>query len=309
MKIKELKIKFTLYVKNNNKIKNNDKIETTFLSPMNNLESLTLKAKSTSSGNIKEDSIYVSIYDEQGNKIYYNDLARVRFFDLTYYNFKFDRVKNSMGKKFKLVIEAKELPEDYVLKLYDTQDAQEAEMTTINGEKIEQDLSITQYGYVATYFYKGLFTIAIFILMFILFRYNFKNNQKLKDYLLKKKKVFFIQFISSLIAGYSFLNILYKTHYESSFPIIYYGLFMIGVIILLFIYGIYLGDKKLKKEDLFLLLAIPISIMYYTFILCLCAPDDFYHYKLAYKVSLFNFFSFDVSIPKNIVVPGRFNRS
>ncbi len=278
-------------------IKSNDVIETKIVSKLKKLESLKLEVKDIK-GQLQRDNIFVSIYDNNDKLIYYSDLADVEFFGGTSFNFKFNTVNDSYNKEFKLIIKSKKIKNDYSFGIYGVDDG------------VKDTFPISQYGYSTSPFYTCLFTVILFIIFYILCRYNFKDNDLLKEKLLRKKIVFIIEFFASLIACGSMLCLLYMSKVHGQLSIMWYGLFFISVLILIAILSICFDSnkvKKLKKEDLFLLLAIPIGMMFLVFLIPLNVPDEFYHYKIAYKVSQFKFFASNISIPKGFDVPNNYN--
>ena len=285
-------------------LKENDVIEATVKSRLKDLEALELEVTGVEDLPIslitQEDKIFVSIYDEEDNLIYYSNLADAEIFDDRVFTFKFDTIKDCLNEEFTIKIEAEKLTNGYTFELHTTEEDNKVDTATINGEKLDGQLPIKQYGYTSTTFYNTLFTVIFLVLSFIIFRYNFKDNEKIKTFLMKKKKVFIIEFLVSFIAAFSYMMFLYKGQYVYTFDIIAYALFVFSTLILLFILSIYIGDKKLKRENLFLLLAIPLGIMFLAFLLPLNAPDDYYHYKIALKVSEFNIVDSEISIPSDI---------
>lgn len=273
-------------------IKDNDVIETKVISKLNKLESLRLEVADVK-GKLQRNSIFVSIYDNKNKLIYYSDLVDAEFFDNKYFNFKFNTIKESYNKEFKLVIKSNKIKGDYSFSIYNIDNS---------SSEVKETYPISQFGYTVTSFYTWLFTVIIFVLFYILCRYNLKNNSKLKDKLLHKKIVFMIEFFVSFIACSSLLCLIYNSHSQGFMSMKWYGIFFISTLILIAILSMYLGDKKLKKENLFLLLSIPIGMMFLIFLIPLNVPDEFFHYKIAYKVSQFKLFDSNISIPKNINV-------
>ena len=287
------------------RLQQNDKIEITTTSRVSNLEALQLEIVLPESNpeikdSLKEGDVVVSIYDEEENLIYYNDLLEIQIFDSHELYFKFDKIKDSVNKKYKIVIETSKNLNHKLFKLKKTPEDNELDSAIMNGKELKEDLSVIQYGTDATSFYRVLLITIIFILFAIFCRYNFKNNEKLKKFLLKKKKVFIIEFIASLIACFSYLVMTYKSHYMGNFDILTYGVFAFATLIIFAILGIFLGDKKLKREDLFLLIGIPLSTMFLVFILPLNVPDELSHYRTATKVSMLQVFNQDIMIPKGL---------
>jgi len=168
-------------------IKSNDVIETKIVSKLKKLESLKLEVKDIK-GQLQRDNIFVSIYDNNDKLIYYSDLADVEFFGGTSFNFKFNTVNDSYNKEFKLIIKSKKIKNDYSFGIYGVDDG------------VKDTFPISQYGYSTSPFYTCLFTVILFIIFYILCRYNFKDNDLLKEKLLRKKIVFIIEFFASLIA-------------------------------------------------------------------------------------------------------------
>lgn len=282
-----------------------DKIEIITTSRISNLEALQLEMIPTEEnanidGMLEKEDGFVSIYDENDELIYYNDLSEIQVFDNHELYLKFDKIKDSNNKKYKIVIEINENLDHKLFKLTKTSQNSKLDKAIINEEKTKDDITVIQHGTTTTTFYRVVFMIIICILTFILFRYNFKNNENIKSFLLKKKKVFILEFILSLIASFSYLKVVYEHYFCGTFDVMMYGLFAFATLLIIAILGIFLGNKELKREDLFLLIGIPISILFLVFILPLNVPDEFYHYKVSTKISMFQIFNQNIMIPSNL---------
>ena len=288
-------------------LKKGDIIEITTTSKVNNLEALQIEIVATADNANVEDLFepgdgFVSIYDEKNKLIYYSDLQEIKVFDNHELYLKFDKIKDSNNKKYRIVMEINRNLNHKLFKLRKTPEDGKFDSAKINGENLKEDISIVQYGTAKTEFYRVFFMIVIFILFFIFCRYNLKNNEVLKKKLLKNKKIFIVEFICSLIASFSYLIFKYQSYYCGQTDLIFYGAFALATLIILAILGTFLGDKKLKREDLFLLIGIPISILYLVFILPLNVPDEFYHYRVSTKISMLKLFNSDIMIPDNLEV-------
>ena len=282
-----------------------DKIEIITTSRISNLEALQLEMIPTEEnanidGMLEKEDGFVSIYDENDELIYYNDLSEIQVFDNHELYLKFDKIKDSNNKKYKIVIEINENLDHKLFKLTKNSQNSKLDKAIINEEKTKDDITVIQHGTTTTTFYRVVFMIIICILTFILFRYNFKNNENIKSFLLKKKKVFILEFILSLIASFSYLKVVYEHYFCGTFDVMMYGLFAFATLLIIAILGIFLGNKELKREDLFLLIGIPISILFLVFILPLNVPDEFYHYKVSTKISMFQIFNQNIMIPSNL---------
>lgn len=287
-----------------NPLKKGDEIEIVTTSRLSNLEALHIEISPIKDTDNIRDCIeigdgFVSIYDEDDKLIYYSDLKESQVFDNHELYFKFDRIKDSLNKKYRIVIEISEKLDHRLFKLKQTPSDNKLDSAKINDEELEGDLSIVQYGTTSTTFYRTLFVTIFFIIFAIFSRYNFKNNQKLKEMFLRKKKVFVLEFILSLIASFSYLTVVYKHVFYEMFDVWMYGIFIISTLIIIFVLSVLL-DKKLKKEELFLLVGIPISVLYLVFVLPLNVPDEYSHYRTTIKVSMFQFFNQDIMVPKNL---------
>ena len=275
-------------------LKSGDKLDVNINSYFNKMEGI----KFTTSDELlklKKDTVYVSVYDYKNKLIYYNDLVNINHIGKEYL-VKFDVIKNYKDKKLHMIIDYKNSSSKYKIGFDKFSEDIDFIETKYNDKKIDS-LSLVEVGYMQTFFYKTLFTVLLFIVLFIFFRYNFKDNNKLKEKILNIKNTVIFEFIFSILAAFSLLKVFNIYRYMESSYLKEYLLFMISTIIVLFILAIYLGDKKLKREQLFLLLAIPIGIMFLAFMIPLQVPDEIYHYKIAYKVSNFNFLSFNTMIP------------
>ena len=284
-------------------LQSNNKIEIIYSSRVDNLTAIEIPTSRIAGDNNRiwpdEGEITIKVYDSKNKTIFKNDLSKMQIFNDKNIYLYFKPIKKSLNKKYKIEITSHELPENYNIYFKLLKKDYDKIISYENGEQIE-DIPVSEYGDVETSFYKLLFMGIILILVFILFRHNFSNNKKLKKYLLKNKKVFFIEFIFSILACTSFLYFRFinmvkmYTDYKSAL------ILAISVVILLFIFSLYIFDKDLKKEDLFLLIAIPLSTMYLVFMIPTTIPDSYYHYKIANKVSEFNIFSQTTSVPREL---------
>lgn len=286
-------------------LKKGDIVEITTTSKVNNLEALQIEVSpAVDNANIQEilrpGDGFVSIYNEKNKLIFYSELQKITFFDNHELYLKFDKIKDSNNKKFRIIIEINENLDHKLFKLKKTIENSEFDSAKINGKDLKDDISIVQYGTAKTEFYRVLFMTLIFILFFIFCRYNLKNNEVLKRYLVKNKKIFVLEFICSLIASFSYLIFKYYSYYLGKTNFICYGAFAVATLIIIAILATFLGDRKLKREDLFLLIGIPISILFLVFILPLNVPDEFYHYKVSTKISMFQIFNQNIMIPSNL---------
>lgn len=286
-------------------LKSNDVLISKFTSKVEDLESIKIKIKEGPS-NISSGSVFVSIYDYNNELIYYNNLQTAEYLDNTYFCFDFDKVEDSLNKDFTIKIEAVIIDEDNPIEIYGQVTESEESNTTINGVLLDEDIYLIQTGYAVTYFYKIFFIIVLLVLAFIFFRVNFFKNEKFKEKLLKHKFVFVLEFILSFIAAFSMLKLIYAVTYFYNFSILWFSVFTVSILPLIFILSIYIGDKKLTRQDLFLLLATPIVSVYFAFIIPLYIPDEIYHYKIAYQLSLGKIFNSTVSIPTSITSYGNY---
>lgn len=281
-------------------IKSGDTIEKTFISRVDNLETVGISVENNRL--VSSGIIYVSIYDENDKLIYYNDISKAELFDVISINFKFEPIPNSQFKKFRIVIKANDTNKKFTLKLLDTETKNlNGENLIINKKNVNNNLAIIQYGKGFTHFYTVTFTIILMIIFLIFIRINFYKNDWLKEKIYSRMKfVFIIEFIVSFSSFYSLFKLFVFSKYYFNFSIIWFILFFGFFSILISILALFVGDKRLKKEQLFLLLGIPVCLAYLVFMMPLAQPDGFYHYNIAYRISTGNVFSNTVLIPKGM---------
>lgn len=278
-------------------VKSDDVVVEEFISNVSELESVRL---SISDVNLKDDSVFISIYNYDNELIYYNDFTEGQNFDGVYINYVFPKVNDSLNKKFKIKIEAKNIEKDNYLKIRLINEKLDNLDLSINDDSQNSYMPITEYGYSVTSFYKVLFMFILAVIAIIFIRINFVNNEKIKEFLLKKGRLYILEFLSSIGTFLSLLKVITNSHYYGYTSIPWLLLLCLCGFILTFILTIFIGDKKLKLEKHFLLIAIPVSIMYLIFVLPMNIPDEYYHYKIAYSVSEFSMFNHKIAVPNAI---------
>ena len=153
-------------------LKKGDIVEITTTSKVNNLEALQIEVSpAVDNANIQEilqpGDGFVSVYNEKNKLIFYSELREINFFDNHELYLKFDKIKDSNNKKFRIIIEINENLDHKLFKLKKTTENSEFDSAKINGKNLKDDISIVQYGTAKTEFYRVLFMTLIFIFFFI----------------------------------------------------------------------------------------------------------------------------------------------
>ena len=103
-------------------LKKGDIVEITTTSKVNNLEALQIEVSpAVDNANIQEilqpGDGFVSIYNEKNKLIFYSELQEINFFDNHELYLKFDKIKDSNNKKFRIIIEINENLDHKLFKL------------------------------------------------------------------------------------------------------------------------------------------------------------------------------------------------
>ncbi|MGN0973216.1 MAG: DUF2142 domain-containing protein [Bacilli bacterium] len=272
-----------------------------YKSNVDNLESIKLHYNKI---DVENNKVFISIYDYNDNLIYYNDINNGQKFDGMYLNLKFDKVKNSLNKKFKLKINIENINNDELI-LYRLNKKVDNISLNINNREETGLITFTEYGYSVTSFYKLVFLSLMVIIVFIFIRINFFNNKNFKNKLLKNNLLFIMETITTICTYISLISILYSSRYYGSIPILSFLILCLFGFVLISIFALFLGEKSLKPEQIFLLIGIPIGLIYLILIPLLNAPDELYHYKISYALATGQTFHNEILIPK--IVNNSFN--
>lgn len=276
------------------KVSSYDEVEIKIKSRVNDLSSLMLV---TNNSEVKKGCFNLHIEDSYNKTIYANKLEDVPLFDHNYFELNFDDIKNSNNEEYTIFIEGTK-KNSKKCKLGLNKAINEEEIITVKrNDVITDDIGIVQAGSGYNEILKNVIEILLLLTFFLLIYINFGNAKILKDKLLKHNIVFAAELALSISGAISFIK--YKTNpmYYGSNGYFWKCLFVVSVLGIISMIALYLLDKDLAKEKLFLLLAIPIGISMLICILPFHKPDEIYHYKSAYQLATMQEFSKKIEYP------------
>lgn len=157
--------------------------------------------------------------------------------------------------------------------------------TNYNNQNIENSLCINVDG--TNKDYSNIWVIYVIytiIILLILKLYRLKVNSNFKAF--DKKTLFYpLYFFVSLFLCYSLFNVVVNVYFYYQLPLIYFIISLICLAIIVFSLYFNLIINKEKIEKIFLLIMIPIGLLYLTFMIPNWVSDEDAHYYKAYTVS------------------------
>ena len=254
-----------------------------FRSEFDTLDAILIQCATYNHEN-ENGKMIIEIYDPEQTKIYYNEYDLEEITDNSSLKLEFDVQKKTKGKEYTLVIHIKELTKDEILTFYAMPD-EDSKVETTTKLDVDNSIKVYQYGETQTYFY----TIILFALLLLeIFIFSIKKfkNKKLNEKKNYQKMLLLILYIGiSLIFSASLIDVGMDLYYENRLSIITFPILVVSSIIIIVVLVRFISQEKLKVENLFVILAIPISCMYLLSLIPGNIPDEPYHYKIAYQVS------------------------
>lgn len=238
---------------------------------------------------IKQGEMTVEIYNNNAEKIYYNELDLSQLENNSFLRFEFDIQKKVKGKEFRLVLTVKNLQKNSAFSFYQTVNGNQLSSNNLN---LINSIGMTFNGENNTYHYSFILLLPLFIELFIIFIIKFKNAENV-EYKNKKIIIKILYFsgliLSSLLFAYTFMDVKNDLLRHNTVPILSLPIFILSATIILANIAYHIRAKNIKLENLFLALAIPFACLYLLCIIPGEAPDENYHYREAYKVSIGDF--------------------
>lgn len=236
--------------------------------------------------------LIIALYDENNNKVTSRttnlNIAPSNF--SVYLNVKKKNIIESIYKKYYLKIETKgiEIKENLKIKL--AEKVTDGDILKNNNDKeLKNIISFTTSGSKKSYTNFFVFSLLSFILFgIILFKKltNTKISIEKIDFIWKNNIIFsIVEFILSLALSFILYKLIINSHY---YYYINYLYFLIGLLLCLII-TIFIVLKilidKLNIEKIFLLIVIPIGILYMIFLIPNEVPDENRHYMRALAIA------------------------
>ena len=276
------------------KVSSYDKLEISVKSRVNDLSSLMLV---TNNSEVKKGCFNLHIKDSNNKTIYANKLEDVPLFDHNYFELNFDDIKNSQNKEYKIFIEGTNKNSKKCKLGLNKAINDEKIIIVKRNDVVTDDIGIVQAGSGYNEILKNVIEFLLLLTVFSLIYINFGQAKVLKEKLLTHNIVFVAELMLSVSGAISFIK--YKTNpmYYGSNGYFWKIIFVISILGIVSILSLYLLDKNLAKEKLFLLLSIPIGISMLICILPFHKPDEIYHYKSAYQLATMQEFSKKIKYP------------
>lgn len=248
-----------------------------FTSNVDDLKSISFTMKALN-GKDKNGEIYYSIYNDES--IIFSDAIKTNKINKSLIEMNFKNQKNSKNKKYYIKIQIKNMNEKNSIYFNAVNDEKGTDIS-INNNNLNLQIAINQMGDSKTYVPSMIFAIILFCNLLMLFQCNIKKI-KFKNGIFAK----IIYFVLSSVLAFLIFKILYSYNYYNNYiSIVYVVMIILILIILAFFASIILYKNKTKIENIFLIIAIPLSLLYSAFVLYGNVPDEIAHYNRAYQIS------------------------
>lgn len=254
-----------------------------------------------------DKELLMKIYDENDNEIR-SSISIIENLDtLGYFDFSFDKIEDSLGKKFKFSLNCTNCSSEESINIYGNNYEKEGLYASVDDNIFNIRTTMEMTG--DYYFIEGIILVSILLIvnLYLLICFNISKLVEkinfIKEIFKLKLLYYSIYFMISLILGILIFRLIYLYNYEYyiSIPIVIVSIILVNF--LLFEVAYLFRIKKIKMEDLFLILFIPISMFYYLFVIPTWVPDELVHYASAYKITNFEFAETKdyVDIPQQLV--------
>lgn len=186
---------------------------------------------------------------------------------------------NTLHKNYYFTIECNDCDEKHPLYLATGSEVENEEVLIVNNEKTDIALNYNISGLKVDYIISICFLLITFVIAGIYF-YLYTKKKILK----KKKYYYIVYFFISLIMSFLTYYLLIKNYYSSSISILLLLLLYGFGIAFVYIFSKLFNMKKIAKEQLYLLIVIPVSLFYLIFMLPGNIPDEPAHFNRAYDL-------------------------
>ena len=278
-------------------IPNNTKVTQKFVSELEYLDTVTLQFANFGNNNMK-GKLLVSIYNDNSDKIYYNEFKLKEMKDNSSLSLEFNVQKHVEGKEYTIVAETYGMEDDGEITFWAVSDpALNAKskvkhyipVTTDSNIELEGKMTITQSGEAKSYYYSVIFFGIFLVELFILAYKKFKGREYYET-----KKIYKFIYLSALLVmsifmSYSIIDLCNDFVFEDRLALLTLPIAMITTIALVINLAYNCACKNIKLEKLFLALAIPFGALYLCAIVPGNVPDEPYHYRIAYQATRGNF--------------------
>lgn len=247
---------------------------------------------------IKNVEFNVKLIDDNGETIAYKKYSYPELYDGKYIDFEIPKKYKNLSGIYNFSIEFTNLEEGKNLGIYlhEIVDDDSAELEFNNSNLDGIALYTFINGFNKSYYWYKWATIISAIVFFALFFYQAK---------LKRVNIFSnLKIKIPIYFGISgFLTVLMLLLIKYSNVPLYGSLFRLNFLIILYfmiwIIANCIRNEKCSVDKLFLLIAIPLGMMYCTYVLPFEVPDSQYHYTSAYQALNLNYYNKN----KKIMVP------
>ena len=288
-------------------IPNNTKVTQKFVSELEYLDTVTLQFANFGKENMK-GKLLVSIYNDNNDKIYYNEFKLKEMKDNSPLKLEFNVQKHVKDKEYTIVTETYGMEDDDEITFWAVSDpALNAKSkikhyipaTTDSNIELEGKMAIMQSGEAKGYYYSVIFFGIFLVELFVLAYKKFKGREYYET-----KKIYKFIYLSTLLVmsifmSYSIIDLCNDFVFEDRLALLTLPIAMITTIALVINLAYNCACKNIKLEKLFLALAIPFGALYLCAIVPGNVPDEFYHYRIAYQATRGNFLLNDNKAPKN----------
>lgn len=246
---------------------------------------------------IKNVKFKANLMDSNNNEVATETYNYSSLSDGKYIRLKIPEEKRNLNGNYKFSVKFLELEKGKNLAIYlhDINEENLSEVEINNKAEKGKSLYVFVNGYKKDNYWFKWGTIISTIFMFCLF---FCYAKKKKINLLKNIKIKLIFYI--VISGVFALLLLLVMKYSDvySYGILFRILFLVISYFMMWIFANCLRNEKITVEKIFLLLSIPLGMMYCIYVLPFEVPDSQYHYTSAYQALNLNYSNKKIILPK-----------
>lgn len=248
---------------------------------------------------VKNVKLMVKLIDENGNNIAKKTYSYSTVNDGEYIELKIPTEFKNLNGIYNFSVEFLEIEKGKNLAIYlhDIEKENLKELEINNQKEKGKFLYIFVNGYKKSYYWFKWATIISAIFLFFLFFY-YSGIKKIDFSKNIKIKIIIYFGVSGLITALLLLAMKYPNvpFYGNFFRL----LFLFALYFMIWIIANCIRNEKNTIENLFLLISIPLGMMYCVYVLPFEVPDSQYHYTSAYQALNMNYSNKEIAIPKII---------
>ena len=262
-----------------------------FFSKVDDLESIEIRF-GTYTKKINNRIVNLKIYDENNNLIRESNIKSEEIEDNQFVKFEFDKINNSKSNYYAITLECSECTDQEKLAVYGKSESTEFNKALINQNPTNLTLTLILDG--NSYCINIILCLLVIICLLNIFIVcsNFDQLKLLFEKKYKKlsklyKKDFYFYLLEFILSGLSVISgfiLIYNYRYKgiiNNLDIILFALFF-NILLSIFVFKLH---DKLKSEQFFALLAIPLGCCYLVFMMPTQVADEITHYTTAYNFS------------------------